>query len=107
MSLKIKIQYDLKENTYRITSEIKKERIQEVIEELLRAQIGAGSDKGEPVEKDIYTIFIDLELEGDIFNVSADTGNKSLTTGILAQLIGKLDKNSENVEIVPWIEPYS
>jgi hypothetical protein len=95
MSLKTEVKYNLKENTYRIASEVKKERVIEVIEELLRSQIGAGPDKAEPVKRDIYTIVIDLELQGDIFTVSADTGNKSLTAGILAQLVK--DKNSDNI----------
>lgn len=97
MSLRIEVKYDLKEDTYRIASEVKKERVKEVIEELLRSQIGAGQDKAEPVKRDIYIIVIDLELQGDIFTVSADTGNKSLTTGILAQLVKELDKNSDNI----------
>lgn len=97
MSLKTEVKYNSKENTYHIASEVKKEKIQKVIEELLRSQIGAGSDNSEPIKRDIYTIVIDLELEDDTFNVSADTGNKSLTTGILAQLVQRLDKDSDNI----------
>ena len=53
--MKTKILYNIKDDTYHIISEIKRERIQEVIETLLHSQIGAGEDDSEPKEKDTYT----------------------------------------------------
>lgn len=92
MSIKTQVKYDLKKDTYNIVSEAKKEGINEIIENVLRAQMNQGSDKRPPIEKDIYTITIILELSNDTFKVSSDTGNKSLTAGILMQLFRELKK---------------
>lgn len=98
--MKTQIKWNLKEDTYHIISEIKREEVQEVIEELLRSQIGAGGDDSEPNKHDIYIINVDLELEDDTFKVSSNTGNKSLTTGILAALVQELSKNSDKVSFI-------
>ncbi len=98
--MKIQVKYNLPENTYHIVSEVKREKVQEVIEELLRSQLGAGSDNNKPNNIDIYIIDIDLKLQGDIFNVKSNTGNKGLTTGILARLVVELNINSDKVTFV-------
>ena len=96
--MKTQIKYNLKEDNFHIVSEIKKDRIKEIVGEVLRAQMGAGSDTRKPVEKNLYTIVIDLELEDDTFKISSDTGNKSLTAGILMQLLKEYgNKNSNKI----------
>ena len=95
--MKTKIMFDTRNGTHRVVSEIKREKIQEVLDTLIRSQIGAGGGDSKPKDRDIYTIEIDLDLSEDIFNVKSDTGNKSLTTGILMDLALKLSKNSEKV----------
>lgn len=94
--MRTQIKYNLKENNFHIVSQVKKEQIKEIIGDVLRAQIGAGSDLREPEERPLYTIIIDLELEDDTFNVSSDTGNKSLTAGILMQLLKESEKESSD-----------
>lgn len=97
-TMRTKIQFNVRDGTHYIISEIKKEQIQEVLDTLIRSQIGIGGGDGKPKEKNIYTIVIDLDLSGDTFNVKSDTENKSLTTGILMDLVLKLNKNSEKVK---------
>lgn len=96
--MRTQIKYNLKEDNFHIVSQIKEEKIKEVIGEVLRAQMGAGSDTRKPVEKNLYTITVDLELEEDTFKISSDTGNKSLTAGILMQLLKEYgEKNSDKI----------
>ena len=98
--MKTQVKYNIVEDTFHIVSEVKRDKVQEVIELLLRSQIGAGGDDSEPNKHDIYIIDIDLELEDDTFDVSSNTGNKSLTTGILAKLVQELSNNSDKVSFV-------
>lgn len=97
--MRTQIKYNLKENTFRITSEVKEEHIKDIIGNVLRAQIGTGSDERKSAEKTEYIIIIDLELEDDTFKVSSDTGNKSLTTGILMQLLQEYGKEKNDLII--------
>jgi len=97
MTITSTITYNLKEDSYAVSGSVKKEQVQEVLEEWLRTQIGLGSDESRPNEKDIYTITIKLELNGDIFSVESDTGNKSLTTGIILALVKEIKAGSDKV----------
>jgi hypothetical protein len=58
----------------------------------LRGQIGQGEDKSEPNKKKEYQIDIRVDLNYDRFNTLSDTGNKSLTCGMVMDIIGKLGK---------------
>lgn len=98
--MKTQVKYNIVDDTYHIITEVKKEKVQEVIELLLRSQIGAGGDDSESNKHDLYIIDFDLKLEDDTFNVTSNTGNKSLTTGILAKLVHKLSNNSDKVSFV-------
>jgi len=80
-----------------ITTNIKKQGLSEVLEAWLSSQLGAGKDTSEPVEKDSYLITITLRLEDDTFYTTSDTGNKSLTCGIVADVFARLDQT----EVLP------
>ena len=99
LKMKIIVKYHLSDDRYDIESEIKPERVKEVIEEFLRTQIGLGEDKSEPSDLQIYTITLDLNLDGDIFTINSNTKNKSLTTGILFKLTLLIAECSERVVI--------
>jgi len=97
MTITLKITHSFKEDSYTVSGDVKKEKVREIIKEWLRTQIGTGADESKPNEKDIYTIILQLELNGDVFSVKSDTGNKSLTTGILLDLIKKIKAGSDKV----------
>jgi hypothetical protein len=75
-----------------IKTNIKKEDLEDILDTWLRGQFGQGEDKSEPNRKDKYQIDIRVDLSYDRFNTVSDTGNKSLTCGIVMQVIGKLGK---------------
>ena len=77
-----------------INTNIKDECLDEVVSEWLQGSIGRGVDKSPAEEKERYRIRMGVDLSYDEFSVRADTGNKSLTTGILANSLGKWVKAS-------------
>lgn len=91
----IKVQYPLEapENTT-IRTNAKPERTKDILADWLRAQLGQGKDNSTPAEKDIYSIEIGLDLSCDGFSTTSDTNNKSLTCGIMRDVIARLDSIS-------------
>jgi len=89
MKLSLKLKYIMEKDAFEIESEFKPEKNIDIVEECLRAQMGAGSDSREPVKKDVYTIVITLDLDGDVFQVASDTGNDNLTCGLMAYFLEK------------------
>ncbi len=75
-----------------IETSAKKEAVDEILENWIRSQLGAGKDTSKSVVKDIYEIVIKLNLNGDVFHTSSDTGNKSLTCGIVMDVFTNLKK---------------
>lgn len=87
----IKFNIEEPENTL-IKTNVKKKAVNEILENWIRSQLGAGKDDSKSVEKDIYEIVIKLDLGGDIFHTSSDTGNKSLTCGLVMDVFTNLKK---------------
>lgn len=80
----LELEYDLHTDMVRVLStNIKGDKISEVVEAYLHSQIGAGIDQRIAEEREKYHIHLELELGGDVFHVSDDTGNKGLREGIL------------------------
>lgn len=75
-----------------IKTNAKKEAVEGILENWIRSQMGAGKDTAKSVIKDIYEIVIKLDLDGDIFHTSSDTGNKSLTCGLVIDVFTNLKK---------------
>lgn len=75
-----------------IETNAKTEALKEILTGFLRTQIGLGKDKSSPNKEYYYTITISLQLEGDVFTVKSDTGNKGLTTGIVMDVLKNLGK---------------
>lgn len=84
--LLVKIEFDINKDTFKIASNADEDCITEIIENVLRDQIGAGHDNSEPNVQDTYTITIKWDLSDDSYSITSDTGNKGLTAGILLQL---------------------
>ena len=88
----LEIEYNVKTDKYTIISNIKDEQLKEVMFEWLRSQLGAGQGQSisQANELEVYHIRIELDLDGDIFTVKSDTGNESLTCGIVWHVLGKM-----------------
>ena len=87
--LYIEITYS--ENDFEIDTNIKDELVSDVLCEYIHSIVGDGHvDNREAIERDVYTIRITLDLTYDTFEVTADTGNDGLTTGIIMDVIKRL-----------------
>ena len=88
MILSVNIQYDIKNDTMKITStNIAESKVIDIINEFIRSQIGMGSDTNEPNILDEYHITITLDLSDDSFSCQYDCGNKGLREGILIRCL--------------------
>jgi len=59
----------------------------------LRTQIGKGKDISKPnTDSDLYVIDINLDLSYDTFYCKSNCGNLGLETGILLDVIQRIEK---------------
>ncbi len=84
------IYYVKKEHICIVDTNIKKEIIRDVLCEWILEQIGSGVGEKKYIKRDAYEILITCELTKDTFRTKSDTGNNSLTTGIVLRLINQL-----------------
>jgi hypothetical protein len=63
-----------------------------ILDTIIRNQEGKGPDKSKRNERDVYHIKIKWYPENDRVETDSDTGNDSLTAGILATYLEKIDK---------------
>ena len=73
-----------------IRTNAKKEAIEDILVNWIRGQIGTYADKSKPNIKEEYKIKIGLTLSDDSFCTESDTGNKSVTCGIIMELLNCL-----------------
>ena len=99
MDAKIKIKFNLKKETFDVWTNIKDKFIADTVLEFLRSVMGTGKDKSKAKKLNIYLIEIGLALEGDIFTVKSNTGNKGLREGILMLFVKKMDEDRNNITI--------
>ncbi len=84
VDLLIKISYDLKKpEKSLIQTNVKPERLQDLLGDYLHDQMGRGGDGREQNMKEVYNITIGIDLSDDTFYTSSDTGNDGLTCGII------------------------
>jgi hypothetical protein len=89
--LYINITYPVnKPDEYKIESNIREELLSDMLCELIQSQIGTEEDKRKAKKRKIYHIRIDLDLNYDEFEITSDTGNKGLTTGIVMDVIARM-----------------
>lgn len=86
----VEIHHNVKTGEFHHETNLKEDKIQEVLEEYVRSQTGAGRDPSPPDMRDEYTIRIGLDLSDDTFRVSSDCGNNSLREGIVMAYLQKL-----------------
>ena len=90
----LEFKYDAKTDEISITdTNLKRDKIDEVLGEYLRAQMGQGRDSRQPNRQETYGIKIGLDLDGDVFHTESDTGNAGLTTGLVMHLLKKRKDN--------------
>jgi hypothetical protein len=89
--LTLRIEYDINDGTFKIASNIKKERYADLINSFVCTQIGKGEDKKEADKRDIYDISIKWYPGSDTFVCYSNTGNKGLREGILMDVSRKID----------------
>jgi hypothetical protein len=75
-----------------IKTNAKPEAVSEILGAWLVAQTGKGWDSRESIRRGEYKISIKLDLSNDTFYTSSDTGNSSLTCGIVANVLQNLAK---------------
>jgi hypothetical protein len=88
------LEFNIKTGEFITTSNIKDELVEDFVGDFLHSQIGTGADKAIAVEKDIYHIHIGLDMSDDTFFVKSDTGNESLTTGIVGYYLANANKTT-------------
>jgi hypothetical protein len=76
--------------TFKETTTAKPEAISEIIEAFLMGEVGAGVDNSPANEREVYSIRLDLDLDGDVFHVTSDCGNLGLRDGILMSVLRDL-----------------
>jgi len=89
----IVINFNMKESKkISIKTNAKEEAVEGILENWIRSQLGAGKDTNKIKEREEYEIVIKLDLDGDVFHTSSDTGNKSLTCGLVMHVFSNLKK---------------
>lgn len=84
----VKVTYDLNDLARcKIETDAKREALEEILSAWVQSQLGQGKDERVPADREVYTIIISLDLNGDVFSTTADTANDSLTLGIIASAI--------------------
>lgn len=92
MSLYIDLNYNIKNNKLYISTNIKEEKVEDIMFSFLRTQAGQGEDNSPANEMDEYRILIELNLNFDIFNVTDNCGNKGLRDGIIMYYLQNKEK---------------
>lgn len=86
-ALYLKLRYNLEADSFETETNIAPDKIEDVVAEFLRSQMGLGKDNCEPAPGPLYEIKIELDLSDDTFKVSSNTNSSSLTTGIIAHYL--------------------
>jgi len=78
------LKYRLNPEEARVTgTNIREDKIKDILSEYLKTQLGQGEDTRKAEEREDYTIKISLNLSSDTFTTESNTGNRGLVTGIV------------------------
>ena len=87
--LYIDMQYSVPEKQLTIEdTNVKLELIGGLLSDWVRGCMGKGEDRSKANKKDLYNIRMTVDLTCDTFKIFSDTGNKGVTTGIIATSLG-------------------
>ena len=93
----ISLFYDVTNNNFKIKTNLKENKINEVLAECYRTTLYRESDEREPIMRNIYNISISLDLSNDSFKISSDTGNNILSYELIRESIDKWELLPEEV----------
>jgi hypothetical protein len=94
--IEVSITYPIhRPDDFEISGNVKDNYVICLLTDWLHDQIGKGKDFSVAVDRNVYHIRIQVDLSQDIFYVDSDTGNKGLTTGIIMDVISRLDKRDK------------
>ena len=85
------IKYDLNTEKFSVSGNVNREWLEEIVDTLIRNEIGKGEDSTEANKLDLYVIKFYVDLSEDIIKVNDNCGNKGLRLGILGQLLSNID----------------
>ena len=92
-NLFLNISFDISEDEFLYSTNIKETEIPEIIETFLRSQIGKGADNSEPNKNEIYNINFEIDLSFDNIKCNSNCGNFGLRDGILLHFLKEEFKN--------------
>jgi len=96
--LYLALEYDINSGIPKINStNIARDKLCDILDAWIAGQMGLGKDESKTNERDIYHIKIELDLDYDNFRTSADTGNKSLTAGIILDARNKFAEEKKGL----------
>ena len=93
--------YSLKETNLRMEKEV----FDEVLEVYFYGQMGRGKDEREPNKKEEYTVKIGIDLSDDSVYTESDTGNSSMTCGIVMGFSKNLELILKNANLSAQPKP--
>ena len=86
----IDLTYNLDEDNFKISTNVKEEKITDLLSTFIMTQIGQGVDNRKSKENSVYNIHIELDMTTDTFTVSHNCGNNGLRDGIIVRYISKM-----------------
>lgn len=96
----VEMTFNVKDETTTIRTNAKHEKVVDLLEDYLHAQVGTGKDPSPMVELDVYKISIGVELGDDSWGSYHDCGNKGLRDGILMRILALVSENSSKISFV-------
>ncbi len=87
--LYLKLVFDINNGEFDVDTNIKSDKINDIVADFLRTQMGAGVDKSEANKLDKYKIILKVDLSDDSFRVTHNCGNLGLRDGILMEFLRK------------------
>jgi hypothetical protein len=89
----VQIEYDVEhpERTV-LKTNMNRDGVEEILEGWIRGEMMEPKDVRPLVQRPVYTIRIGVDLSDDTFFSSSDTGNRSLTLGIVADVFARLSQ---------------
>jgi len=96
----IEMEFDMKADKVQIKTNAKHEKVIDLLEDYLHAQVGTGKDTAPPEQHDVYKITIGVELGEDIWGSNHNCGNRGLREGIIMRVLTMIDQQPDRVTFV-------
>jgi len=98
--LAIDLKYDIKNDKFYVRTNVKQDKVADLVSTFLQGQVGAGKDEREAADRSVYSIKMRVDLSDDSFETSSDTNNYGLRDGILMRFAAMLEQRPESVEFI-------